>query len=106
MALRSCADEREKQLLAALAEFLDLMDRGLPAHPEVLVGKDPEIADDIREFLRVHAWLERLTAPLRVGSATAWRASPRHAPVTRSSRWTLATAQAVRSTEGRSSGTS
>jgi hypothetical protein len=65
MAQRPCADEREQQFVAVLSDFLDARDRGWPVSAECLIAINPEIAPDLREFLRVYEWLERLTAPLR-----------------------------------------
>ena len=85
MAQLPCADVREQQIVAVLCDFLDARDRGWPVSAERLIAINPEIATDLREFLRAYEWLERLTAPLRASrDAKRWPFRIRAAAIARS----------------------
>jgi hypothetical protein len=60
-----------EQLYCVLAECLEAVERGLPAHCTSVCARHPEYKAEIERFLSLLEWIARLTAGLRHSDADA-----------------------------------
>jgi hypothetical protein len=58
-------------LYSVLAECLESVERGLPAHYTSVCARHPEYKAEIEQFLSLLEWIARLTAGLRHSDADA-----------------------------------
>jgi hypothetical protein len=54
-----------EQLYCVLAECLEAVERGLPAHCASVCARHPEFKAEIERFLSLLQWIGRLTAGIR-----------------------------------------
>jgi hypothetical protein len=67
---------RDRRLCEVLLAYLESAERGYRPDPAGLLARHPDFAAELGEFLEVHHWLERLTAPLRAPQRRAGWAVP------------------------------
>jgi hypothetical protein len=70
-----------ERLYCVLAECLEAVERGLPAHFASVSSRHPEFKAEIERFLSLLEWIARLTAGLPHSDASA--CAPRNEPARR-----------------------
>ncbi len=57
--------DRDGLLYQVISDYLESSERGGAPDPEELAARHPRLGSELREFLKTHELLERLTAPVR-----------------------------------------